>query len=191
MQKTNDSMIRTTIQRLDLQDGDNVLEIGPGNGYHLAAILNAGEAIKYEGLDISETMIEAANELNETLKKDYSVNFTKYDGQHIPFEQDSFHKIMTVNTLYFWQSPSAFLKELERVLKPNGLLIVTFGEKEFMEKLPFVKDKFTTYNAADFRTLVSATSLRIQDIIRKTEEVESKNGEKVKRVFLVAEVVKL
>ena len=43
---------------------------------------------------------------------------------------------MTVNTIYFWSNPVKLIGEIERTLKLNGICVLTFGDKDFMQKLP-------------------------------------------------------
>jgi SAM-dependent methyltransferase len=59
-----------------------------------------------------------------------------YEGKKLPFEDETFDKIFTVNTVYFWENPVEFLNEIYRVLKDDGTFVLTFGQRDFMEKLP-------------------------------------------------------
>ena len=47
-----------------------------------------------------------------------------YDGEHLPFDSGSFDAIYTSDVLGHVQNVPAWLKELNRVLKPGGVLIV-------------------------------------------------------------------
>ncbi len=92
---------------------------------------------------------------------------------------------MTVNTLYFWEQPVDLLKELSRVLKPKGKLIITFTKKETMETLPFVQNRFTMYSQDEFNALVDNTNLKIDVMNEHKDEVESKSGESIHRKFWI------
>src|SRR5260363_330976 len=67
MNETNITMTRESIKALLLEDGNNVLEIGPGNAGHLSYLLDFAENITYTGLEISETMTSEA----ESIKSKY------------------------------------------------------------------------------------------------------------------------
>ncbi|MGD1839658.1 MAG: class I SAM-dependent methyltransferase [Thermonemataceae bacterium] len=190
MNKTNISMTLNTIEQLGLSEQDSLLEIGPGNAGHLAKIMEVAADISYQGLDISDTMIAEAHRINASLMASHKINFTKYDGQKIPFAKETLDKVMTVNTLYFWKNPTEFLQEIARVMKPQGLLIITFAKKEFMQKLPFIGEKFSLYDEQAIVELVGTSTLNITQIIDKEEEVESSDGEKIKRTYFIVKIRK-
>ena len=52
--------------------------------------------------------------------------------EHLPFEEGSFDKIITVESFYFWPDPAENLKEVLRILKKGGvfLLIADIYQKE-------------------------------------------------------------
>lgn len=60
-----------------------------------------------------------------------------------------------MNTIYFWPDPETDLKEIYRVLKPDGKLIVTFRSKERMEKLELTKHGFKLYEPKEAVQFVS------------------------------------
>ena len=44
--------------------------------------------------------------------------------ESLPFADDSFDKITTVESFYFWPAPQENLKEVRRVLKPGGIFLL-------------------------------------------------------------------
>ncbi len=182
MNFTNSNIILKTIESLNLGNGDVVLEIGPGNGDHVKDIIKAGSAVDYHGIDISETMIQEAQRINSGLR---NVAFSLSDGLNIPFEKDHFDKVLTTNTIYFWKKPVAYINEIARVLKSGGLLSVGFIPKSTMEKIPFAKFGFTTYEPKMVTKLLEDAGFIIQDIIAETEFVLSNSGEKIERELVI------
>ncbi|KIX21488.1 hypothetical protein SY27_07210 [Flavobacterium sp. 316] len=190
MNYTNIKMTLSSIENLELKNEDSILEIGHGNCGHLSKILEKGNAIQYFGLEISDTMKNEAERINKDFILNNTVNFQIYDGNTIPFPDNSFDKLFTVNTIYFWSDPISFLNEIFRVLKSNGIFTLTFAQKKFMQSLPFVKDKFMLYNNDTLKELISKTNFIVLDIINKTENVESKIGDFVEREFTVMKLTK-
>jgi SAM-dependent methyltransferase len=154
-------------------------------------IYNEANDIQYFGLEISETMKYEAERISHKLMQNNRINFYLYDGIKIPFSDNYFDKIFTVNTIYFWVKPLDFMSEIYRVLKINGILILTFAQKDFMKNLPFVKSKFSLYNNDDLSLLIKKTEFKIIEIENMTEKIKSKSGELVERIYSVVKIKKL
>ena len=191
MNESNIQMSIDSINSLKPLKFDVLLELGHGNCGHLDKIISKEKEIKYFGLEISETMKKEAERINQNLIQQNNVSFQLYDGIQIPFSDDYFDKIFTINTIYFWTKPQTFILEIHRVLKINGILILTFAQKDFMKKLPFVKDKFNLYDHEDLKLLIQNTSFKIIETKNKTEKIKSKSGELVERIYSVVTLKKL
>lgn len=183
MNQSNSGMTKHSIQRLDLVANDCVLELGHGNGAHVSFLMEQHQSLVYHGLEISELMHEEAKKRNTKFSDHHQAFFHRYDGETLPFSDQSFDKIFTVNTIYFWNNPQDLLMELYRVLRPEGRLNITFAEKSFMEQLPFTTFGFTLYDMAAMRALIAKTSFTIVGSEMQTETVTSKTGESVERDF--------
>lgn len=181
MHDSNIGMTMSTASALKISDSDHILELGHGNGKHIAQILAHAKNIKYQGLEIAELMKQEAESQNLANAK-----FDLYDGQNIPFNNDSFTKAMTVNTIYFWEKPIELLNEVYRVLKNDGIFCIGFAQKEFMETLPFTQHGFNLYNHKKLQQLVAETSFELVSFTEHVEQVRSKADEMVERAYTVA-----
>jgi len=142
MNETNINMTRHSIQNLNISKENKILELGHGNAGHVEFLFEQVEKLKYYGLEMSELMFQEARQINRNFVSQKQAFFSLYDGNIIPFEEESFDKIFTVNTIYFWQEPEKLLLEIYRVLKSNGNFCLTFAEEDFMKKLPFTQFEF-------------------------------------------------
>jgi len=189
MNTTNFAMTSDCINQLHLTDNASVLEIGHGNCGHLDYLLSKANHLKYIGLEISSLMSEEAQKINSRfLNKD--VEFVLYDGLKLPFEDENFDSVFTVNTIYFWKKPLEFLKEIHRVLNQDGKLLITLADKNFMEKLPFTKYVFTLYQTTEVEKLAESAGFKITEIKENTDEVRSKVGDLMSRKFSTLTFVK-
>jgi len=168
MNKGNRLMNLETIRQLDIEDNDNILEIGMGNGFFVKDILAAGKNVKYSGCDFSDTMVKEALILNDPLAA--NVKFILSNADELPFQDGSFDKVFTVNTIYFWGNTRRTFTEIRRVLKPDGMLIVTLRPKSIMDKLPVVKYGFTTFSKEDAVKLLEENSY---EMLSATESVDT------------------
>lgn len=156
MNKGNDFMNRFTINFLDPQNSDRILEIGFGNGKYIRELAKIANNGIVGGVDYSETMVQQAVKRNKALIDRGIVKIKRGEVSKIPFDNESFNKVFTVNTLYFWPNPSKDLQEIHRILKPAGKLIITFRSKEKMETLEFTKHGFTLYEPQEVVALVKS-----------------------------------
>ncbi|WP_103071590.1 class I SAM-dependent methyltransferase [Aquimarina sediminis] len=190
MNRTNLGMIINTINSLELKSNDHVLELGHGKANHLSEILRQVDNISYYGLEISESMKAESEKSNDSFIKKNQSKFELYDGSNIPFSDHSFDKIMTVNTIYFWDKPLTLLLEIYRVLKPKGQCLITFANKDFMQSLPFVDSRFELYDFDKIKGLGAKIPFSSIDGIYKNEEVESKTGDRVNREYTIIRFTK-
>ncbi|WP_312299610.1 class I SAM-dependent methyltransferase [Chryseobacterium sp.] len=189
MNATNIGMTLESVRTLLIEDGEHILEIGQGNAGHLKHILGLAQNLAYTGVDISETMHQEAKKLN----KDFGdqADFILYEGKKLPFQDETFDKILTVNTVYFWENPVDFLNEIYRVLKDDGTFVLTFAQKDFMEKLPFTAYNFTLYNNNEMEELISGSHFKRMKISEKEEEIKSKTGdETIQRIYTILTIKK-
>ncbi|MCS4302126.1 class I SAM-dependent methyltransferase [Chryseobacterium sp. BIGb0232] len=189
MNATNISMTLESIRTLLIEDDESILEIGHGNADHVKSILNLAKGLKYTGIDISETMHLEAKRLNQGFEK--QADFVLYEGSELPFEDQTFDKIFTVNTVYFWEKPVDFLNEIFRVLKDNGTLVLTFVQRQSMEKLPFTAYNFTLYSNDEMEELISKSYFKRMRTSEKEEETKSKTeNETIKRIYTILTIKK-
>lgn len=189
MNATNISMTLESIRTLVMEDDQHILEIGHGNAGHLKSIMSLAKNLRYTGVDISETMHNEAKRLNKEFEN--QADFILYEGKKLPFKDGTFNKIFTVNTVYFWENPVEFLNEIYRVLKDDGTFVLTFGQRDFMEKLPFTEYDFTLYNNNEMEELISKSHFKRMKISEKKEEIKSKTGEEtIQRIYTILTIKK-
>lgn len=103
-----------------ISSGDKVLDLGCGNGRLLDML--AGLEFDYLGVDMSANLLEIAKEKHRNNK------FLKMDGKTIPAPDNYFDVVFCLAVLHHipsFASRQEFLKEICRVLKPGGKLVLT------------------------------------------------------------------
>lgn len=109
-----------TLKRLAINPNDMLLDIGCGTGSLLQAICAKYPSVGMVGLDISREMLRIA--CNKQISK---CNFITGQVQFLPFHSNSFDIVVSCNAFHYWRRPEACLKEILRVLKPKGRIIIT------------------------------------------------------------------
>jgi ubiquinone/menaquinone biosynthesis C-methylase UbiE len=178
MNVMNNFISKTTYELLKINSRESVLEIGLGNGKFIKDILNYGSRISFTGIDISEVMITEAKKNNRSLIETGYVDLFNADVEKIPVWNETFDKICTINTIYFWKKPVKALKEIYRVLKQNAILIVSFRPFIEGQTLDFTNYGFKEYRSEDFEDLIRQTDFKIINKINKIEPEVEFNGQR-------------
>lgn len=116
-----------SVDQLQIQPIDRVLEVGFGAGRAIALAAQQAPHGQVIGIDLSATMIQAAHRRNRVALRARRVALLRGSIAALPFADQQFDKILSIHTLYFWPDPLAICADLVRVLKPGGTLIVTFA----------------------------------------------------------------
>ena len=115
---------RKLIERLDLKEDQNILEIGPGPGYfstHIAKKLKNGRLVL---LDIQQEMLDFAKKRLD--KKNISnVDYKLTDGISIDLESNFFDRVFMVTVIGEVDNKDSYLKEIHRILKDDGMLSIS------------------------------------------------------------------
>lgn len=182
MNFTNSNIIAKAIESISVQESDRILEIGPGNGSHVKDLMAKAEGMHYTGIDISSTMVAEAQRLNAGLE---NVSFMITNGLEIPFDSYSFDKVFTTNTIYFWENPKEYAREIARVLKSSGIFSVGYIPESTMQKIPFAKYGFSMYSPAAVAAVLENAGFEIVSETPEKELVDSINGEKIEREIVI------
>ena len=179
-----------TIKILNAEAGDDILEIGMGNGFFIHNILQNHGSIKYTGADFSEAMVAEATRINAQWIKSGQAKFVLADATALPFTDAGFNKIFTINTIYFWENTATILAELKRVLQTKGKLIITLRPRRQMINYPFTKYGFTMYSKEEVEQLLIKNGYSIAASVEIQEPDFELNGEMVKMESLVVTAIK-
>ena len=128
-----------------MNEDDVVLDIGCGGGMTLHRLSSSIKTGHLYGVDYSETSVEESRALNASDIANGKMTIENASVEALPFEDETFDKIITVESFYFWPDAVKDLEEVCRVLKKNGVFLLTadvYGKEDLPEK---VKEIIKTY----------------------------------------------
>jgi ABC-2 type transport system ATP-binding protein len=117
-----------------LNDLGKVLELGCGTGYFTESI--AKNATHVFATDLSGELLEKAR---ERLGDNDKITFQKENCYSTSFESKKFDTVFMANLIHVIEDPSKVLQECFRVLKDDGLLIITSFTNHDMKPWEIIK----------------------------------------------------
>ncbi|WP_161487702.1 class I SAM-dependent methyltransferase [Exiguobacterium sp. KRL4] len=115
-----------TINLLNVQKDDIILELGCGAGYAIERLVHQTAAKQIVGVDSSSAMLRSVQKRNKEAIRSNRVDILYGDLNKLAFQNEQFDKVFTIHTLYFWENISGTLADLYKVLKPGGHFVITF-----------------------------------------------------------------
>jgi len=114
---------------------ERVLDVGCGTGYYASEIAKSGFSVT--GIDYAKGMIEKAK---SKYKLDEFLGFEQVDiSKTTLFKADSFDYAISISSLQAVPDPVFTLKEIKRMVKPNGLIIIVHASKPDSHQLPLTQ----------------------------------------------------
>ncbi|MEI4789221.1 methyltransferase domain-containing protein [Bacillus sp. FJAT-53060] len=159
MEKNHHHINQWTIQLLNIQENDRILEIGTGRGMTLSKVAEKLDRGKVYGVDASRHMIKYAKRKNKKLVEQDKAVITLGKAEHLPFEDRSFNKLYTVQTIYYLADIEQVMKEVYRVLQVDGEVFLSFQNQEPLKKQK-CSQSFSTYSEQEICGLFSAYHFR-------------------------------
>ncbi len=140
------------VKEVNPQNGEKILEFGFGTGSNLLLVKKQNPNIDLVGLDIDPKVKEIA--AYKLAKNNIDIPLKLYDGAVFPYADNQFDKVYSCLVFHQLDADSKLncLKEINRVLKPNGTLIIADWGKaaNFLMRLTFglvqILDGFKTTN---------------------------------------------
>ncbi|WP_246860975.1 methyltransferase domain-containing protein [Bacillus sp. REN3] len=125
----NRKINKWSIQKLQIQKRDRILEVGYGPGYGIKTMMERYRFIAIDGIDISDKMYEDAAKRNKEWLETGKVYLAI--GDVINFQPDHYYnKIISVNNYPLWGKPIQSLKHLHKLMKVDGRIVLTVQPRE-------------------------------------------------------------
>jgi ubiquinone/menaquinone biosynthesis C-methylase UbiE len=126
------------LAQLPVEPHHAVLEIGCGHGRTLAELARRAADGFVAGIDPSDVMVRLATRRLRSAIGRGRAEVRRAEAAHLPFEDARFDAVLAVHVLYFWQDPLVELREIHRVLRPGGTLLLGFrpDDRDARRRLP-------------------------------------------------------
>ena len=133
--KNNINLYFHLLKIIDLNNKDiSLLDIGCGLGYGSYLIKKYFDFKKVCAIDINQKLINHANNIFN------DVNYSCQNANNLDFEDESFDIVYNIESNHCYREDKNFYKEVHRVLKKNGLFMITDAFLPKVEDILFEKN---------------------------------------------------
>jgi ubiquinone/menaquinone biosynthesis C-methylase UbiE len=147
------------VEQLDPQHGERILEIGYGPGLAIEAILaRVGTNGSVAGVDRSVVMTRQARRRNRQAVEAGRAEIIHGSVEQLPFIDNEFDGVLAINSMLFWPDPVANLREIARVTRPGGRLLLVHQPRTEVAVASIVKKMSDAANQAGFSEIRTVTT---------------------------------
>jgi len=118
-------IVLSWVDKLSLSIREKVLEIGCGGGSCTVALAQRGYLV--EAMDSVRGMLDSTQQRAAEAGVSSSVTISLGDAHNLAFQNSSFGLVLAIGVLPYLQAPNEALREMNRVLRAGGFLLVTAG----------------------------------------------------------------
>ena len=101
-----------------------VLDVGCGGGKTISRLARRAFEGKVYGIDHSLDMVDYSREVNRKLVAQNRVEINEGSVDQTGFQDEFFDLVTAIETYYFWPNLAVAFRELRRILKTGGFLLV-------------------------------------------------------------------
>jgi len=166
----NAEVIDQLVSKIKYNPNLSILDVGVGPGYSLIKLADKFPDATMIGVDPSPEMIQLAR--SKITKLDNTkIKLILGETPNLPLDHNKFDYALVANVIYFWDDPIKHLKEINRILKQNGSILIYFTDKESLsERINEDDGIFKMYHPdqiANFLLSSGFGNINITKILRK------------------------
>lgn len=119
------------LAQMEFAPNDKILDVGCGAGWLCGILADKVPQGQVVGMDVADEMVRRAR---QRYAERANLMFIVAGVEDIPWDENFFNKIVSIESAYYWPDPSHGCREMLRVLQPGGearLLINLYKENVY------------------------------------------------------------
>ena len=137
MNREHEKVWRWGLEHIAIAPDAVILDVGCGGGGTVKILAQAASRGKVYGVDYSEDVLLTARRVNRALIEQGRFELKYGSVSDLPFSDAAFDLATAFETSMFWPNPVGDLREVQRVLKPGGTLLIAneaYADVKFEER---------------------------------------------------------
>ena len=124
MNRGHGRLRRWGLSHISIKPNAFILDVGCGGGKAVQELAQISSSGKVCGIDYSEEMVQLARKINKKFVENGHVEIMHGSVSSLPFTDGMFNLVTAFEAYYFWPNLIDDLKEIKRVLKTGGTLLI-------------------------------------------------------------------
>jgi SAM-dependent methyltransferase len=112
------------LKHVSIKSGFVILDVGCGGGKTVSRLARRANQGKVCGLDQSADMVDYSSQINRKLISENRVEIVQGSVEKTSFKDEFFDLVTAVETYYFWPNLAEAFREIKRILKKGGYLLI-------------------------------------------------------------------
>ena len=162
------------IEALPLKETSRVLDIGFGGGVSFAQLLRRCSKGYVAGAEVSNEMVQRAKKIWAKEIATGQLDIQEAGVDNLPWQNEAFDFVMTVNTMYFWPDLLSGLSEIKRLLTPGGIFVSSCVSKKMLTNIGFPDMGYRTEEPEYYAELFKRTGFKNVEVIVSDDKKGSK-----------------
>jgi ubiquinone/menaquinone biosynthesis C-methylase UbiE len=124
MNRLHSNLTDWGLRHVSIGAHDTILDVGCGGGRTVSKLAAAALEGKVYGIDYAEASVAAAERTNRQFIALGQVEIRQASVSDLPFGDNTFDLVTAVETHFWWPDLAAGMREIFRVLKPGGRMVI-------------------------------------------------------------------
>jgi arsenite methyltransferase len=160
LNRANRAFVAAAVEATGLASGATAADVGFGGGVGLGLLLDrVAPGGRVYAVDRSTTMVEQARRRFAEEWAAGRLELSRGSVVDLPLADDSLDALITVNTFYFLDDLAPALREIARVVRPGGRVVIGVGDPDAMARTPVTAHGFHLRPVSDILAAMSAAGL--------------------------------
>jgi len=125
MARGHKEIYKETLKVMNPKKDDKYLEIGFGSGIFIKKYMS--HVSKIAGIDHSDDMVKLASDINREHVESGKAEFKHGSASSLPWADNEFTIVASIEVFFSVNEPDKAIKEIYRVLKPGGRVVIEMG----------------------------------------------------------------